>query len=377
MSERNSWSINDFRHRSKTDLYGSTGEKRRSNWGLKFMGMLVVFWILSNAITPWTGVYSWRHAFPELGFRLEDSTYQCADAIVIGSSTTLHHIVPSLLDSSTTHSWYNFGFQSATPPESFFIAHELINTAKQTQIKTLVFEVLPSEWPNAAAYGSTRIEAQLNGLEVIRRIRNLPWAREEMHDANWEQCKLLFNGGLHHMTGFLRKIYDKPNPSDPFNGESSRGFLPLQKDDWKSGRLKDARLHWMNGSDSLMAHQVLIAKDFDFRWTLSDPTVNWDCDGLVDPIVRQMEALKLQCESNGIQCIFLFQKLWGSNGCVYFEAHERWGDAHIIQKMGYAGNEDLFNPDERYDENHFLGAGARRFTQSVGQDFIRILHPLE
>lgn len=126
-----------------------------------------------------------------------------------------------------------------------------------------------------------------------------------------------------------------------------------------------------------MAHQILIAKDFDFRWTLSEPTVNWDCEGLVDPIVRQMEALKLQCESKGIGCIFLFQKLWGSNGCVYFEAHERWGDAHIIQKMGYVGNEALFNPDERYDENHFLGKGAHRFTQSVGQDLMRILHAEE
>ena len=114
-----------------------------------------------------------------------------------------------------------------------------------------------------------------------------------------------------------------------------------------------------------MAHNVMIAKDFDFRRTLEDPMVNWDCAGKVRPILDQMQDLKQHCDREGIHVVFLFQKLWDANGCVYFEARERWGDAHVVEMMGYAGNEDLFQVDEAYDDDQCSGDGAARFSEKL------------
>lgn len=325
------------------------------------MGMVVLFWLLSKAITPWTGLLSWERSFPELGMRLADPQLHASSAWVIGSSSVMHHFVPEILDSLTDLNWYTCGFQRAAPPESFQLAHLLLDEVGTQHLELLVFEVQPEEPLSWEEVASLRHAAQLDELEALRRIRRLPWA--DVDAGNFEQVKVLLWGWVQHVVSFVRPsqyLASRPPAVDP---KPEKGFVALKTNDWETGRLSASHAAWLAHSDSMMAHQVMIAQDFDLRMNLQDPAVNWDCEGRVEPILAQMETLRARCADRGIRCVFHFQKLWDTNGCLYLAAHERWGAGEVIETMGYAQLEDLFDPRDRYDEAHFLRSGAERFSR--------------
>ena len=341
------------------------------------LGGLFIFWLLSQAITPWTGHHKWERALPEFASKLTDEMLQDANACVIGSSTILHHVIPNQLDSATkTHNlkWYNFGIQRSVPPESFYLAHELIDSPEADELQVLVFALQPDEFLTWDDVLSLRNTAQLNLIESQRRIRHLPWQAPNKLNQNLEQSRILVWGWAQHVVAFLRPAKPIENRENPMNRSSVKGFIELKESDWMTGRLAASHLKWANAKDSLMNHQVFIAQDFDYRKTLPDPTINWDCEGRVKPILDQMEILLNKCEKKGIQCIFHFQNLWDTNGCIYYSAIEKWGSHHVFESMGYAGNEELYSKGDRYDETHFLRSGAKKFTKIFGERLNLILN---
>lgn len=364
------WHPELFRSVSKAQLYRPAPPKRKGRWFGRFATGTLVFWLLSKSITPWTGLFQWERAFPELGLRLADAEASPVNAWVIGSSTVQHHVLPALLDSVTQPlglQWYNFGFQSAAPPESFFLAHELLNELPINDLKLVVFEVQPEEslpWEEVA---SLRHAAQLTFPEMIRRIAHLPWRKPGSWSEQLEQARIYVWGWVQHVVGFLRPSQHLSSIAPTKDPHQERGFVALEEGDWETGRLRETHLAWHAQTEELLRQQVSIARDFDLRKTLENPTINWDCEGRIDPILAQMDALHRRCEVNGIRCIFHFQKLWETNGCLYYAALERWGPATVLESMGYAGVESLYHAEDRYDESHFLRSGAMKFTRHLGE----------
>ena len=368
MNKKN-WQPSDFQKVTKGELYGDGRVEKRGRWLRKTLGILFVFWLLSKAITPWTGLYEWERAFPEFGLKIAHNNIQNTNAWILGSSTIMHHVDPTRLDSITAHhqlKWYNFGLQRAVPPESFFLAHLLLDNIDSGDLDVLVFEVQPEENLSWDEVSSLRNSSQLSVLETLRRIRRLPWKAPNTLVKNLEQARILTWGWIQHIISFLRPAQHLTKRVIPPDFTKSKGYVELKPSDSESGRLAGSRSQWMQATDSLIQHQIFIAKDFDYRKTLSDPTINWDCQGRVSPILDQMQILFSKCQSKEIRCLFHFQNLWDSNGCIYFSALEKWGSDHVFESMGYSGNEELYDPDDRYDENHLMDSGTKKFTHSFG-----------
>lgn len=364
------WHPELFRRVSKSQLYRPNRPERKIRWIGRFTAGMFVFWLLSESLTPWTGIFNWERAFPEFGIRKSQVEASPVNAWIIGSSTVQHHVLPMLLDSVTEPlglQWYNFGFQSAAPPESFYLAHELLNELPINDLELIVFEVQPEEFISWEEVTSLRHAAQLSFPELIRRIIHLPWRRPGSWSEQLEQSRIYLWGWVQHMVSFLRPSQHLSRITPTKDPRPELGFVALEEDDWETGRLREAHLSWQAQTEELMDQQVHIAQDFDLRRTLEDPTVNWDCEGRIDPILAQMDALHRRCTANGIQCMFHFQKLWDTNGCLYYAARERWGSDTVIESMGYAGFEDLYEVDDRYDESHFLRSGAEKFTRHLGE----------
>lgn len=363
------WSPERLRHVRKEQLYARSEKPPRSRWFTRLLAGLLLAWLLSGAITPWTGLFDWNRAFPELGLRLEDAEARRANAWFVGSSTALHHALPAVLDEETARCglrWYTFGFQRATPPESFFIAHELLDRLPTDSLAVLVFEVQPEEpltWDEVA---SLRHAAQLDLSETVRRLAHLPWGAPGGWRRQLESARVLLWGWVQHVVSFVRPSQYLARTSPAADPRPERGFVELKAGDWRTGRLRESHAAWEGDRDRLLAQQRAIAQDFDLRRTLEDPTVNWECEGRLEPVLAQMQALHHRCEAAGIRCLFHFQKLWDTNGCLYFAALEKWGPDVVIESMGHAGLEALFDPDDRYDESHFLRSGAEKFSRLLG-----------
>lgn len=367
----------------KQDLYRSP-ERRRTPLLLRGVVLLGLFWLMSKAITPWTGLYDWQWAFPELGKKVThlaemERQANVPNAFVAGSSVVLHHVVPTVLDSCTAAAnerdgaetagltWYNWGVQRAVPPESFQLAHELLDELPAGACEVLVVDVLPSEPLLSEESGALRQARAMDFPEMWRRLKLLPWEEPEMQDVCWGQTQLLLATWLQHLVGFLRArhwLHESP----PFpDSRKERGFVALQPADLLTGRLRASREAFLAHPDSLTAHNRAIAQDFDLRLTLPDPTIHWDCAGQVRPVLDQMTALKARCDAADIRLIFVFQKLWGANGCIYFEALDKWGDCHVLQFMGEAAAPSLFTATDAYDNGHFLPSGARKYSRHLGR----------
>lgn len=369
MNPKLEWSPENLRNREKESLYLQKKSRLTGNIILGAVKVIVIGWLLSKAITPWTGIYDWKDVFPNYAHRIEDARNANANAFVFGSSTIAHHVIPSVLDSITHNqnlSWYNFGFLKTVPPESFYLADQIIDNAQKGEIEVLLFEVLPEEEMNMVDAGNLRHIAQLNLLEAIRRIRHIPWKAPGRSESNWQQCKLLIQGWTEHIIGFIKKSnYRTPSPP-LIPTTATSGFIELTPDIWKTGRLSTERAEWRINMDSLLAQQIFIAQDFDYRTTLDQPVINWNCDGRVEPIINQMESLHKKCAEKEIQCLFYFQKLWDTNGCIYFAALEKWGSGVVIESMGYENHKELYSKEDRYGEQHLLKSGAEKLSRDIG-----------
>ena len=92
--KKKKWHSSDFRRTTKHGLYAKSTAPTRRRWIQKTLGGLFIFWLLSQAITPWTGLHKWERALPELESKLADEKLQDANAWIFGSSTVLHHVIP-------------------------------------------------------------------------------------------------------------------------------------------------------------------------------------------------------------------------------------------------------------------------------------------
>lgn len=355
----------------KRDLYQQL-PRRRLPWVGLVLGAAGLFFLVSAAVTPLTGRWEVGRAFPEWGRKLGDLAWMQSErqalpnAYVVGSSTVLHHVVPAVLDAGPGGAgrglrWYNAGVQRTVPPEAFYLAHELLDGLPEGACEVLVVDVLPVEPMAAEEVEAPRVVRTMGVEEVWRRLGLLPWEEGSMRDRCWAEARAVLRAGWNRAVGFLG-----PPPGraaqEPVDARADRGFVPLRAEDFAAGRLRESRAAYLQGAEAAMAHNRAIAEDFDLRRTLPDPTVNWDCTGRVRPMIDQMQALKHRCDRAGIHVVFLFQKLWDGNGCVYFEAQERWGDAHVVEMMGYRGQEGLFEPGDSYDDDHWMASGAEKFS---------------
>lgn len=356
----------------KSELYKPRAIRRRS-LGARLPIFAGLFWLISRAVTPATGIFDADWSFPELGLKAADlnrraSSNDQPNAFIAGSSTTLHHVLPEVLDSATAGlTWYNWGFQRAVPPELFMLTDNLLDAFADDACEVLVVDVLPPEplLPNET--GALRHARTMDFPELVRRVRLLPWEEPSLQGFCRDQTRLLLATWFQHLVGFLRArhyLVEHPTYPDP---APTRGFVPLEPDDLETGRLRESREAFLAAADSLSAHNEAIARDFDYRLTLEDPMVNWDCVGQVRPVLAQMRALKTRCDARGIRCIFLFQKLWKGNGCVYFAALDEWGPCAVIETMGFADQPDLFDPADSYDDSHFMESGARKYSRHLAR----------
>ena len=87
--------------------------------------------------------------------------------------------------------------------------------------------------------------------------------------------------------------------------------------------------------------------------------------------MKRMRELISLAEKREITLVFSFQKLWTTNGCLFFEARTEWGEDHVIQLMGNSDTASMTKRQHWYDQAHLTGSGAALISAQLADKINR------
>lgn len=311
----------------------------------------------------WTGVHSSERAVPD--FRLEDMAVRmnpAPNAAIIGSSVVRHHFRTDVLDSLTGMTWHNLGISASFAPESYALAESFLDSEASDGLKMLVVDVTPFEPPHWENARTLRRTWYMSPQEWWRCMQLLDWRDDPK--LSLERAGLFTTGALTRFVDWTRQLEDGRQA----HPDAIDGWVPLDTTAERHDALKWSRLQFLEKPDEWLDHLDATEQDFDYRVAQDPPAVGgWTCPrGELDYHLTKMEALREQAEARGIRCVFLFQMLWGTNGCLYFEAVEKWGNRDVLELMG-TPEEVIHVRSNQFDWVHLTPSGARTVSELLAR----------
>ena len=314
------------------------------------------------ALTGWvgaalTGIHSADQAVPE--FCLSDMAARTdapVNAAIIGSSVVRHHFRTDILDSLTGLTWHNLGISASFAPESYALAEAFLESKAADGLKLLVLDVTPFEAPHWENAQTLRRTWYMSVSEWWRCMRMLEWRKKP--ELALERAGLFTAGSFTRWIDWTRSEAweSRRGRSHP---DAIYGWVPLDTTAERHDALKWSRIQFLEKPGEWMELLRSTEQDFDFRVDQDPPAVGgWTCPrGELDYHLAKMEDLREQAAARGIRCVFLFQMLWGTNGCLYFEAVEKWGNRDVLELMG-TPEEAIHLRENQYDDVHLTPSGA-------------------
>ena len=306
----------------------------------------------------WTDIHSAERAVPE--FRVSDMAERHdprPDAAIIGSSVVRHHFRTDVLDSLTGMTWHNLGISASFAPESYALAEAFLNSEAADGNELLVVDITPFEAPHWENAKSLRRTWYMSWGEWWRCLGMLDWAGAPLESL--ERATLFSTGRItRFVDGFRPEALNRW--SRGAHPDAIQGWVPLDTTAERYDALKWSRSRFLERPREWLEQLRATESDFDFRAGQNPPVVSgWTCPRReLDYHLAKMEDLRERAEARGIRCVFLFQMLWGTNGCLYFEAVEKWGDRDVLELMG-TPEEVLRLRQHQYDDVHLTPSGAR------------------
>lgn len=330
------------------------------------------FAVALGALLAWArGVHELDRAWPEFAEKLErvSATDPPLNAVVLGSSVVRHHFVPSVLDSCTAPlglRWFNLGLSASFPPESYALAERALESEEATKWRLVVMDVMPLEPPHWENIGTLRRAA---AMDVRTTLQLLPTAVENPEAAGVYLATALTRA----MDGF-RFLEDAGQHVGSMDAER-RGYAPLDTTKVRWDALRHSRDEFLKNPAALLLDWQAEGADFDYRASgrASDPNVGWNCPPAeLEWHMKRFAALQDLAQTRGIHLVFLFQKLWGTNGCLYFEALEAFGPDHVVELMGSKGREAMSSQQHWYDHAHLNPSGAAMISEELGERLLSV-----
>jgi len=329
-------------------------------------GVLAILVIAGWIANPITGVHRPARAVPTFAALLHEAEARdSTSAVVIGSSVVRHHFRTDVLDAETDWVWHNLGLSASFPPESYALAEAFLNSPAAEGVELMVLDLLPFEQPHPENARHLRRTWYLNGNALGASLRALPWSTDV--ERAWASGQTFLSSAIARLFGWTRTEAWSPAPSASLSGRQ-RGWTPLDTLVPRTDALHWARQDFLAGPEERLAGLRAEARDFDFRASgaAPDPCIHWTCPPAeVGYHLERMAAIREAASEKGIRCVFLFQMLWGTNGCVYFDALHRWGPADVIELMGTAGAGPHASRAHHYDATHLTPSGATLASRAL------------
>jgi hypothetical protein len=326
---------------------------------LRWLGRLALFagvvLLVSALVLPMLRIHDLDAALPEAAAKFQGFTTHPdqPNAIVLGSSVVRHHVVPAVFDSLTGLTWYNGGLSASFPPEAFLVAEEFIAGVEPGRVKVLVVDVLPSNAPAWENAGTLRAAFPVTFAEMTRRVR---------YASTFDEARIAVHTWVTHVLDFARH-QDAVDAAVPPAELAARGFAPLTEADNPGPWILAERARLLAAPDSVLNVIRSTSADFRFRAQSETPTSGWTCDRRTDEAIARMRSLIDAGEAKGMRVIFHFQKLWDTNGCVYFRAQEAFGPCHVTESMGWPGEADSLSVADCFDPAHLGPDGAMKWSR--------------
>jgi hypothetical protein len=330
---------------------------------LRFLGRLALFagvvLLVSALLLPMLRIHELDAALPEAAAKFQGfaSHPDRPNAVVLGSSVVRHHMVPAVFDSITGLTWYNGGLSASFPPEAFLVAEEFIAGVPEGSVSTLVVDVLPSNAPAWENAGTLRAAFPVTFAEMVRRVRFAP---------SFDEGRIAVHTWVTHVLDFARHR-DAIAAAVPEKELAARGFAPLTEADNPGPWIMAERQKLLDHPDSVLSVIRATADDFRVRETSEDPTTGWTCDRRTDEAIARMQSLLDAAAAKNIHLIFHFQKLWDTNGCVYFAARKAFGPCHVTESMGWPAAGDTLTADDCFDPAHLAPSGAVKWSRYAAE----------
>lgn len=315
---------------------------------------------------PATGIHETARAVPEFDALLQEAAgRKGVHAVVIGSSVVRHHFRTDVLDAETPWTWHNLGLSASFPPESYALAEAFLASPAADSARLLVLDILPFEAPHAENAKHLRRTWYMNAAELAACLQALPWGSD--FPRAWATGQTFLTAALTHAIGWLRpEAWSAPNR--PALVGRIAGWSPLDTLETRSDALHWARLDFLKQPAERLAGLRAEASDFDFRASgaAPDPCIHWTCPPEeIAYHLQRMADIRSAAAARGIRCVFLFQMLWGTNGCLYFEARDRWGTDDVVELMGSDPGEALHEAANHYDATHLTPSGATLISRAL------------
>lgn len=325
--------------------------------------LVVVAGWLAN---PATGIHDTARAVPEYDALLREAADRGdVNAVIIGSSVVRHHFRPDVLDAETPWTWHNLGLSASFPPESYALAEAFLASEAADSATLMVVDILPFEAPHAENAKHLRRTWYMDAGELAACLSALPWGSD--FPRAWATGQTFLTSALTHAIGWLRPEAWSA-PSHPALGNRIAGWTPLDTLESRSDALHWAREDFLKQPAERLAGLRAEAADFDFRASgaAPDPCVYWTCPPAeITYHLERMADLREAAAARGIRCVFLFQMLWATNGCLYFEAVNRWGPEAVIELMGSDPGAALHAAANHYDATHLTPSGATLISRAL------------
>jgi hypothetical protein len=330
---------------------------------LRWLGRLALFagvaLLASALLLPMLRIHTLDAALPEAAAKFQGfATHpDRPNAVVLGSSVVRHHMVPAVFDSITGLTWYNGGLSASFPPEALLVAEEFIAGVAPGSVTTVVVDVLPSNAPAWENAGTLRAAFPISVAEMARRV---------FHARSLDDGRTAVETWMTHVLHFARH-QDALAAAVPEKELAARGYAQLTEEENPGPWISAEHAKLLNQPDSVLAIIRATSADFRFRETAEDPTTGWTCDRRTDEAIARMQSLLDAAAAKDIHLIFHFQKLWDTNGCVYFAARKAFGPCHVTESMGWPAAGDTLTANDCFDPAHLAPSGAEKWSRYAAE----------
>lgn len=345
---------------------------------LQFLRVIFLFWLFSIIITVL--IYSSNKDFYfdyELApvtsklnvYKSEPTTI---NTLFIGSSLTYRQIIPSVFDSTTGNSSFNFGFESLFPYRSYDILDRALSMRRSSSIKNIFIELAPPDfiaenYNNSAFLYSINFKRYLEAMQTVF-SPNLSSAAKFYIFKYWNLCLLYKYSGF-SVSKYCKLFFfgsDK-NESEDKKFENlirqTKGYVDLNTQEEKlNGRISQNRKDFIVKGNQINVGLIKKYKN-TFKKTNS-----------VDAFTTYIIDRARQFEQRGLNVYFVIppRKLVFINYSLYQKS--------VLEQDGFKVL-DLSNPTQypqfydykfSFNETHLNAKGAVLYTQYLASAYKKL-----
>jgi hypothetical protein len=290
------------------------------------------------------------------------------NTLFFGDSKIGQSIIPQMFDSIVNMDFphevcsFNFGIGSLSPPESYFILEQLLNT-DSVKLKYVIIQLY---------------DINIIGPRMIHTRRSIYWYTFNYY---WFTVKALFwskdelprrlKALKDHTVSYLEKIFNMGFLADYSNFLVSEKALDfnIKKEGYFSMEfskepetIKRRQEFLADSSNLIKMRDISLAQDYNV----------YDSTGINKAHLQQINRLVQFCKNKGTLLFFLLAPNMGRKNNVVIQLFNGIDSSHRIELSDAKKYPELYSRDNSFDGKHLNLQGAKIFTKLLAEKFIEI-----